>query len=114
MDYFERTGQQSHHGIQLGDLITEKIVSLLSGLDVINNKEQYLTGLFYKLCHNEHLLYRLHREYCENNKIYPVGKYSEVPFSDKLRSQVFQIMVSVVNYEFTKFKIMNRNKMKVN
>lgn len=111
MDYFGYNGQQSERGIELGKIITSKVVDILSGIDFIKDKEVYLTNLFYDLCHNDELLYRLHKQYCEEYSIYS-SKYKEVPFSPKLRSQVFQIMTSVLNYEITKYKILNSSKFK--
>lgn len=111
MDYFEYRGQQSKHGVLLGEMITLKITGILEGIDNIKNKNNYLTNLFYELCHNDNLLYRLHKEYCEKHKVYP-EKTATVPFSPKLRNQVFQIMTSVLNYEITKYKIIHSSKFK--
>lgn len=71
MDYFEYNGQQTQHGVALGQLITNKVSDILDGIYNIKNKEKHLTNLFYQLCHNDNLLYRLHKEYCEINKVYP-------------------------------------------
>ena len=109
MDYFEYNGQQSKRGVLLSELITSKIVDILSGMDNIKNKNTYLLNLFYDLCLNESLLYRVHKEYCEKYEVYS-EKCRDIPHSPKLRNQIFQIMTSVLNYEITKYKIMNNIK----
>ncbi|QQG33862.1 hypothetical protein ZPAH1_orf00100 [Aeromonas phage ZPAH1] len=112
MNYIDNFGVQTKQGQQLANMITVVLESWVKSFDDMSGGEysKAMIDHFYNMCHNDSILYKMHVDYCNCFGIYPEGKYTQTPFSPMLRNQIFQIMVSVMNYEFTKYKITRQSK----
>ncbi|ADQ53352.1 hypothetical protein 65p344 [Aeromonas phage 65] len=111
MNYIDDYGVQTDHGTQLGNLISEVIKEWIDDYDKHLPKEsgQFFADLLYTMCTNESFLQRLHNVYCFRFNVYP-DRYKDIPYSNKLRNQIFQIFICCANYEFARYKIVSRSK----
>ncbi|QAY01119.1 hypothetical protein ASwh1_52 [Aeromonas phage Aswh_1] len=112
MNYIDDLGVQTKHGQQLANMIEVVLEPFVKSFDDMSGGEytKAMVDHFYNTCHNDSILYKMHVDYCNCFGVYPEEKYQQIPFSPVLRNQIFQILVSVMNYEFTKYKMIRQSK----